>query len=113
MEDPTALVKGGEVLITCNLEDAGKPEAQHFLWTKSVILYFENLSPFFVRDGEKLDESSNNLTLTSLELEQNGNYSCAAENTLGAGEEDFVHLDIEGRSLTTLFLFHIYSSSFA
>ena len=43
VEDPAALVKGGEVLLTCNLDDAGKPEAQHFLWTKSVIVLFVKL----------------------------------------------------------------------
>ena len=67
----------------------------------------------FIRDGEKLDENSSNLTLTSLELDQNGNYSCAAENKLGAGEEDFVHLDVEGRFLTPYFLFYLDFSSLA
>ena len=28
------MVKGGDALLACLLEDQGRPEATHFLWTK-------------------------------------------------------------------------------
>ena len=32
-------VKGGDALLACFLEDQGKPEATHYLWTKSVAVF--------------------------------------------------------------------------
>jgi len=72
-------MKGGNIDLLCNLEDPGHPEASHFVWKK---------------DGSELEESSANLTLTSLSPAHEGNYSCAAINSLGLGEEDSFQLEV-------------------
>ena len=51
------------------------------------------------RDGSELDESSANLTLASLGPAHEGNYSCAAVNSLGLGEEGSFQLEVTGESL--------------
>ena len=45
-----------------------------------------------------MEESTANLTLTSLSLVHEGNYSCAGVNLLGTGEEDSFQLEVTGES---------------
>ena len=45
-----------------------------------------------------MEESTANLTLTSLGLVHEGNYSCAGVNLLGTGEEDNFQLEVTGES---------------
>ena len=49
------------------------------------------------RNGEELAEISENLTLSSLGLEEEGNYSCVAVNGIGSGEEDTLVLEVTGQ----------------
>jgi len=72
-------VKGEEVQLSCFLEDPGNPLATEFLWKKN---------------GEELEETSSNLTVASLVVADNGNYSCAGRNPIGIGESDLIFLDI-------------------
>jgi len=72
-------VKGEDVQLSCFLEEPGNPPATDFLWKK---------------DGEELEETSSNLTLTSLAVADQANYSCAGRNPIGVGESDLIFLDI-------------------
>ena len=49
------------------------------------------------RNGEELAEISENLTISSLGLEEEGNYSCVAVNGIGSGEEDILVLEVTGQ----------------
>ena len=49
-----------------------------------------------LRDGEELEETSSNLTVASLAVADQGNYSCAGRNPIGIGESDLIFLDITG-----------------
>ena len=51
----------------------------------------------YFRNGEELAEISENLTISSLGLEEEGNYSCVAVNSIGSGEEDLIVLEVTGQ----------------
>jgi hypothetical protein len=48
------------------------------------------------RNEKELEEISSNLTLSELELEHEGNYSCTGVNILGVGQEDVFTLEVAG-----------------
>ena len=52
---------------------------------------------YYFRNGEELAEISESLTLSSVGLEEEGNYSCAAVNAKGSGEEDTFVLVVTGQ----------------
>ena len=58
-----------------------------------------------------MEESTANLTLTSLSLVDEGNYSCAGVNLLGTGEEDSFQLEVTGelRRLLSKFRATVFS----
>ena len=49
-----------------------------------------------IRGLEELDETSSNLTLASLGVADQGNYSCAGRNFISAGQPDILVLEITG-----------------
>ena len=62
----------------------------------SLKLLFSSLSISTNRNGDELAEISSHLELSSLGLEHEGNYSCAALNYLGTGEQDTLQLEVIG-----------------
>ena len=46
-----------------------------------------------------MEEKSSNLSLPSVGLGSGGNYSCAARNHVGAGEEDQLILEVTGNQV--------------
>ena len=46
-----------------------------------------------------MEEKSANLSLASVGLGDEGNYSCAASNHVGTGEEDHLTLEVTGNQL--------------
>jgi len=73
-------LKGEDQWLSCSVEEEGNPETTHWVWTKN---------------DEELEEKSSNLTLTSLGLEHQANYSCAAVNHVGTGDRDTLYLEVE------------------
>ena len=61
----------------------------------SLVLKYSN----HYRDEEKLGETTSNLTISGLGQYDQGNYSCAALNSVGAGESEILVLDIKGKIL--------------
>ena len=51
----------------------------------------------YFRNGEELAEISENLNISSLGLEEEGNYSCVAINGIGSGDEDLLVLEVTGQ----------------
>ena len=51
---------------------------------------------FHFRDGVTLEDTSYFLLLPSVGPSDEGNYSCAAVNSIGSGPSDSLHLDIAG-----------------
>ena len=49
---------------------------------------------YFSRDGEKLEERSSTLNVTSLSVSSIGNYSCAGVNPLGQGDSSSILLEV-------------------
>jgi len=73
-------LKGESLVISCETSNLGNPQANNFIWNKN---------------GEELPgENSINLTLASLGLEDEGNYSCQAVNDVGAGDLALFQLDV-------------------
>ena len=68
------------------------------------------------RDQKELEEVSSNLTLSELELEHEGSYSCAGVNILGVGQEDVFMLEVAGDfsincSVVSHSTLHIFSTT--
>ena len=57
---------------------------------------FHICNHFLFRNEKELEEVSSNITLSGLELEHEGNYSCAGVNILGVGQEDVFMLEVAG-----------------
>ena len=51
-----------------------------------------------------MEEKSSNLSLASVGLGDEGNYSCAASNHVGTGEEDHLILEVSGNFLYPCFI---------
>ena len=57
--------------------------------------YVNKSFPF--RDEEELDETTSSLTLSSLELVDEGTFSCMGVNTIGHGMSDSLDVDVSGK----------------
>ena len=59
---------------------------------------------FLDRDGEDVEETSANLFIPSLGLEEEGSYSCAGVNYLGIGDFATIDMDVIGEILLSFTL---------
>ena len=103
--------------MTCHLEDPGYPEAEEFIWLKFTDIIIFGLPFLLDRDGEDVEETSANLFIRSLGLEEEGSYSCAGVNYLGIGDFATIDLDVIGEIILSLmilvpFLFQHYQTFF-
>ncbi|XP_023228878.1 hemicentin-1-like, partial [Centruroides sculpturatus] len=67
-------VKGKHTTLSCEVDDLGSPEATAFHWEYN---------------GKVLLVTTANYTIDRVSLNSRGNYSCAAKNTLGIGQQEY------------------------
>ena len=97
IEEGSDLAKGNNALLSCLLEDFGKPEVTEYRWTKFVYITLTLTDECCLfRDGGDLEDVSSVLNLTSLGVGSQGNYTCAGVNYLGVGQPQSLILDITG-----------------